>query len=340
MAGTRRTVKADAKTEAAVLAVLDKFAERYSKQDLDGVMALIASDPDLVLIGTGADETRIGFDEAKAQIQRDWSQSDATPMKIDPHSVSAAGSVAWVAADMTIRVITGGQDVGVGQLRLTTVLEQRDGKWLIVQFHGSAPMAGQPEGESWPTSIDAVVASVQAERPDLRRHAAPDGTVTILFSDIEGSTAITERLGDLRWVEVLRAHNAIIREQLGAHDGFEVKFVGDGFMLAFQSARRALQCAIGIQRVFAQRNDQAEEPIHVRIGLHTGEAIKEADDFFGRHVILAARIAAQAQGGEILVSSLLKELTESGGDIAFGEGRDVELKGLAGTHQVHHIAWG
>ncbi len=88
------------------------------------------------------------------------------------------------------------------------------------------------------------------------------------------------------------------------------------------------------------------EPIHVRIGLHAGEAIKEADaqtgkdDFFGKNVILAARIAGQAQGGEILVSSLLKELTESGGDIAFGEGRDVELQGLAGTHQVHHIAWG
>jgi hypothetical protein len=76
-----------------------------------------------------------------------------------------------------------------------------------------------------------------------------------------------------------------------------------------------------------------------------GEAIKEADpdgqaDFYSMNVILAARIAAQAQGGENLVSSLLKELTESGGDIAFGEGRDVELKGLAGTRQVHHIAWG
>jgi len=84
------------------------------------------------------------------------------------------------------------------------------------------------------------------------------------------------------------------------------------------------------------------EPIRVRIGLHTGEAIKEGDaggraDFFGKNVILAARIAGQAKGGEILVSSLLKELTESGGDIRFGDGREVELKGLSGSHRVFPV---
>jgi predicted ATPase/class 3 adenylate cyclase len=195
------------------------------------------------------------------------------------------------------------------------------------------------------TSIDAVAASVYVDKPDLRQHAAPDGTVTILFSDIEGSTAMTERLGDQRWLEVLREHNAIVREQVAAHEGFEVKSEGDGFMLAFQSARRGIECGVDIQRAFAERNESVEEPIHVRIGLHTGEAIKEADaqtgrdDFYGKNVVLAARIAGQAQGGEILVSSLLKELTESAGDIEFVEGREVELKGLAGTHQVHQIQW-
>ena len=189
------------------------------------------------------------------------------------------------------------------------------------------------------TSIDAVASAVYVDKPDLIPHAAPDGTVTILFSDIEGSTAMTERLGDQRWLEVLREHNAIVREQVAAHEGFEVKSEGDGFMLAFQSARRGIECGVDIQRAFAERNESAEEPVRVRIGLHTGEAIKEADDFYGKNVILAARIAGQAQGGEILVSSLLKELTESGGDIEFGEGREVELKGLAGWHQVHQIQW-
>jgi class 3 adenylate cyclase len=203
---------------------------------------------------------------------------------------------------------------------------------LKLQAQGIDPSATR-------TSIDAVAASVYVDKPDLRQQAAPDGTVTILFSDIEGSTAMTERLGDQRWLEVLREHNAIVREQVAAHEGFEVKSEGDGFMLAFQSARRGIECAAEIQRAFAQRNKSADEPIKVRIGLHTGEAIKEADDFFGKNVILAARIAGQAQGGEILVSSLLKELTESAGDIAFGDGREVELKGLTGQHHVFEVGW-
>jgi class 3 adenylate cyclase len=203
---------------------------------------------------------------------------------------------------------------------------------LKLQTQGIDPSVSQ-------SSIDAVAAAVYIDKPDLRQHAAPDGTVTILFTDIEGSTEMTERLGDRRWLELLRSHNAIVREQVTAHEGYEVKAEGDGFMLAFQSARRALQCSIDTQRAFARHNESADEPIRVRIGLHTGEAIKEADDFYGKNVILAARIAAQAQGGEILVSSLLKELTESAGDIEFGEGREVELKGLTGLHRVFEVAW-
>ena len=188
-------------------------------------------------------------------------------------------------------------------------------------------------------SLDAVVSLVERERPDLRSRAAPDGTVTILFTDIEGSTAMTERLGDHRAQEILHAHNRIVREQVAAHGGFEVKSQGDGFMVAFSSARRALACAIAIQRALDARAAPPDERLRVRAGLHTGEAIKEADDFFGKNVILAARIAAQAIGGEILVSSLLKELVESAGDVRFDGGRELVLKGLSGTHQVFAVAW-
>jgi len=80
-------------------------------------------------------------------------------------------------------------------------------------------------------------------------------------------------------------------------------------------------------------------PISIRIGLHTGEVIKEGDDFFGKHVNLAARIAGQATGGEILVSSLLHELTSSGGDVDFGDGREVELKGLTGVQEIFPVSW-
>jgi class 3 adenylate cyclase len=193
-----------------------------------------------------------------------------------------------------------------------------------------------------------MISAVESERPDVRSFAAPDGTVTILFSDIENSTLMTERLGDERWIEVLRAHNEIFREHLRTHDGHEVKSQGDGFMLVFSQPRRAVEFAIAIQRELAEREVADGERIRVRMGLHAGEVIRSEGDFFGRSVILAARIAAQATGGEILVSETLRELVDGGGNGAgagdsdgldFDAGRELELKGLAGTHRVFRAGW-
>jgi class 3 adenylate cyclase len=189
-------------------------------------------------------------------------------------------------------------------------------------------------------SIDVIADTLGSERPDLAPHAAPDGTVTLMFSDMEGFAAMTDRLGDLEAREVIRVHNAIVREQTSAHGGYEVELQGDGFLLAFSSERSAPLCAIAIQRAFASHSERhPERPIRVRIGLHTGEVLKDADRFFGKTVILAARIAAQARGGEILASSLLKELTESGGDLRFGKAREVKLKGISKTQRVHAVEW-
>jgi class 3 adenylate cyclase len=195
----------------------------------------------------------------------------------------------------------------------------------------------RPEREE-ATSVDEVASTVATERPSLRPAAAPDGTVTILFSDIEASTALNERLGDVRWLELLREHNRLVRDQVQACGGFEVKSQGDGFMIAFPSARRAIQCAQAIQdAVAADLGEHPDGPIRVRIGLHTGEAIRQESDFYGKNVAVAARIADQARGGEILASSLVKQLTESAGDVAFEDGREVQLAGLAGTHAVYKV---
>jgi class 3 adenylate cyclase len=188
------------------------------------------------------------------------------------------------------------------------------------------------------TSIDRVTASVERERPEISVHPAPDGTVTIMFSDIEGSTAMADRLGDKRFMEVLREHNAIVREQVKAHGGFEVKSEGDGFMVAFQSAGKALACASAIQKALLARNDSTAEPVKVRMGLHAGEVIKEGEDFFGRNVIMAARVASQANGGEILASSVLKALL-SGSEVTWGSSRTVALKGLSGEHEIWAVEW-
>jgi class 3 adenylate cyclase len=187
-------------------------------------------------------------------------------------------------------------------------------------------------------TIDRIALDVERARPDITAATAPNGTATILFTDIEGSTQLNESLGDDRWVSLLREHNEIVRTQSGLREGFEVNSQGDGFMLAFPSARNALRCAIGIQRSLAERDPEAPG-LRVRIGLHTGEPIREADDFYGTAVNLAARIAAEARGSEILVSSLVRDLVESTGEFAFEDPTDAELKGLSGMHRLSAVRW-
>ena len=208
-----------------------------------------------------------------------------------------------------------------------------------MQAHLSLPAVQQAEGQSWPTSLDELVAAVVAERPDLAPQAAPDGTVTIMFTDIEGSTDLTVRLGDLRWLDLLRTHNTLVRKELDAHGGYEVKSQGDGFMLAFQSARQALHCAMAIQRAFDAYNVDAADRIVVRAGVHTGEVLKEAEDFFGKHVILASRIADKASGGQVLVSSLVRDLTESTGDLRFATAGQATLKGFDEPVGLFTLLW-
>ncbi len=197
----------------------------------------------------------------------------------------------------------------------------------------------EPElAQGRPTAVDELATAVAAERPSLRPAAAPDGTITILFSDIEGSTHLNEQLGDLRWLDLLRHHHELVREQIHAHNGFEVKTQGDGFMVAFSSARRAVQCACAIQRaVERQLSGDIGGPVRVRIGLHTGEAIREGLDFYGKNIVLAARIADHARGGEILTSGVVKQLTDSAGDFRFEQERELEVDGLAGRHSVYKV---
>jgi eukaryotic-like serine/threonine-protein kinase len=184
-----------------------------------------------------------------------------------------------------------------------------------------------------------VLSWVEQERPDLAGATAPDGTVTILFTDVEDSTALNERLGDRRWLEVLRAHNQVVGHCVGEHGGYEVKSQGDGFMIAYPSARRGLECAFDMQRNLARVDAEPGEPLRVRIGLHTGEAIRERDDFYGRSVTLAARLGDAAQGGEILITSIVRELVGSSADVPFEEAGERELKGLRGSHHVYRVVW-
>jgi uncharacterized protein (TIGR02246 family) len=142
-------MKADPKTETAVMSVVNRFADAFGTHDLNNGLALFAPDPDVVFIGTGGDEKCIGLVEIEAELDRAFKQSEQSLIKIGWYSVSSAGSVAWGAADAVIQAKVSGQEIRF-PVRLTTVLEQRDGRWLVMQSHASVPAAEQKEGESWP----------------------------------------------------------------------------------------------------------------------------------------------------------------------------------------------
>jgi len=166
----------------------------------------------------------------------------------------------------------------------------------------------------------------------------PGGLVTILFTDVEGSTALTQRLGDAKAQEVLRTHNRIVRDALKAHTGSEIKHTGDGIMASFASATRALECAIVIQGAFAEHNEAAEEPIRVRIGLNAGEPVAEESDLFGTAVQLAARICAHADPGEILAADVVQQLA-AGKGFSFADKVEATLKGFEKPVRLHEVRW-
>ena len=183
------------------------------------------------------------------------------------------------------------------------------------------------------------VAMPQPDIPD-GAPSVPGGTVTVVFADVEGSTELLERLGQARWLQALGEYEALLSASIATHGGTLVKALGDGHLLAFPTARAALRCAIHVQRALPL--DDAPD-LRVRMGMHTGEPAIREDDLHGRTVVKAARIADLARGGEILVSSIVRELAEADenldDELWFEDGREVELRGLRGRHLIMAARW-
>jgi class 3 adenylate cyclase len=170
--------------------------------------------------------------------------------------------------------------------------------------------------------------------------APGEGTVTILFSDMVNYAGMTEAMGDQASRQLLQEHHRIVRDQVQRHGGREVKVQGDGFMMAFGGVARALRCAVDLQLAFRQYSiAHSEHPIQIHIGVHTGEAFEEDDDFLGHTVIVASRLADVAGPGEIVVSSLSEQLVVRSGEFRFGDHREVPLKGLATPQQAATLVW-
>jgi class 3 adenylate cyclase len=174
-----------------------------------------------------------------------------------------------------------------------------------------------------------VSAAAAAVDPALR---------AVMFTDIVGSTEMTERLGDNGALELVRVHDALVRRGLDANGGREVKHTGDGIMASFQDVANATRAAADIQRRFVAFNAEASESVSVRIGIHAGEPVVEHNDVFGATVQLASRLCSEAEANGIVVSGFVRELCGEHGArfVPLGERR---LKGFAEKVPVFRFEW-
>jgi adenylate cyclase len=312
--------------------VIDRLVKAIAKGDSESALGRLSDHPGMLIIGADPAEWWRGH-ETRAVWGRQLEEFDGSFL-VTANEIDAweEGSVGWASVKETIdwegKTIEG---------RASYILHLEHGEWKVVHVHWSLP---QPHvdvlGRSLTLTLDELEQAVQREKPDLSSALESDGTITIVFTDIVDSTVLLSRVGDYAWRDLLRRHNVVIEEATAKHGGTVVQTEGDGSMLAFSSARRAVACAEAIQREISSAFSDGSPPIRVRIGVHTGDALNEADGFFGKTVHYAARVASQALGGEILVSSVVHELV-SGPGIDFQESREVELKGLEGLHRLFAV---
>jgi class 3 adenylate cyclase len=278
----------------------------------------------------------------------------------DSDSIRAFNELQRVSAsaeNVVALLTTGSIDVTdlLPQITVPTLVIHRRGDAMVPFEAGRELAAGIPDARFLPldgrnhaiTPNDAALPVMRnaireflggGQQPTAALAAHEDSPVTVLFTDIEGSTTLTQRLGDAKAQEVLRTHNTIVRDALKAHGGDEVKHTGDGIMASFASASRALECAIAMQQALAKHNESAAESVRVRMGLNAGEPVAEEEDLFGTAVQMAARACAHAEPDQILASNVVRELA-AGKGFLFSDQGDVVLRGFEDPVRLYEVRW-
>ena len=261
---------------------------------------------------------------------------------------SAAAAARWVDPDIGVQYIREWEAVDLADLlplvRQPTLVTRNEGFFVpagVCQGVAAKIPGAQFRQYADPTyaQMASIIGSFIGRPTEAAAHRSPGAHVrTILFTDLVGHTEMMRRLGDARGREVLREHERLTRDEIARHGGTEIKTDGDSFMVSFGSVAAAMECAVELQRAFASRNEGAEEPLRVRMGLNAGEPIGDEGDLFGESVILASRIRDHAGEGEILVAEPVRHLLAGKGFVFADRGSFVP-KGFEDAVRLFEVRW-
>jgi adenylate cyclase len=313
------------------------FAERWMPSwfvDFDHFVDAFSPSSETQFIGPDPNEWWKGFENISAIGRTQFSEMSTLGevfVVADEILAWKEGTVGWIA--MRCRIAIG--DMAPEESRVTIVVHEEGAYWKAVLVQLAFTIANEDAvGLELTTTVDELLLLVQDTATPMSGMAA-DGSVTIMFTDLEGSTVLMETLGEERWLELLEWHDSIVKQKTAIFGGTVVKGQGDGFMLAFPAAGSAAACASAIQRSLGE--GWSGVPVPARIGLHTGNAKAEGGDFFGRTVVVAARVSGVASGGEILMTQATQK--ELDGAFPLSGPKSLALKGLSGQYTVLDLIW-
>lgn len=305
-------------------AVVRRVLVAWNDGDADTIANLFSTDPGLRVLGFDHDERWAGHDEFLKLFRRQAVEMVGWTLDIDHVEGFEDDGVGWVIAHTTMTT-----QATRTPLRHMASLRIESGVWRVVQWQNSIPVPNeQIFGVPLTTTLDELMASLVDDDVRLEAVAGSEGTLTLVFTDVVDSTGLAASVGDAAYAELMTSHEVAIRRVAASHGGSVVKVLGDGAMLAFESARASVRAAVEIRR------SSLAAGLPVRIGIHTGEVVRAGDDFLGITVNKAARVAASADADEIMLSATTRDLVGSMSGLRYGEPRMVALKGLAGVDQI------
>lgn len=304
---------------------LEAIVRRYLTARRDGefekVRNIYSTSEYFRAIGT-RQEDWFDTDAFQAIIQEDWDAYEIVEDTVLRLEAFENGDTGWVALEAERHRPSGFS----WNYRLTIVFVLEGGVWRAIQSHFSASVDDEVlDGPELTRTLSDLVESI---------HDPVDGsssrTGTVVFTDIVGSTGLSESMGDEAWSKTVGRHFDELGAIVDDHDGRVIKTLGDGAMFAFDAAGSGLRAAAAI------RAGTSDGQLALRIGAHTGDLVAGAGDVLGATVAKAARITAAAEGGQVLVSATTAGIANPR-EFTFGPPITLELKGLAGTHVVHEL---